>query len=222
MELKISKHTLASPTSLNTLAWVLTAASVGAAFVAWASTWRWHLTGLTVYQIFPIFGLIAFSTMWCQYVISAVGTVSRAERNTFRQYFRVTGFMVLAAIMLHPGLLIWQLWRDGFGLPPESYLQHYVAPGLRWVALVGTVCLLIFLAYELRYKFGNRSWWRYMNYLVDIAVLAIFYHGLRLGSQLLGGWFRGVWIFYGIVLIIVLLYGYANAYRDKKSAKGTA
>jgi hypothetical protein len=70
------------------------------------------------------------------------------------------------------------------------------------------VSLLVFLAYECRRKFDHRPWWRFVGYATDIAILAIFYHGLRLGSQLQAGWLLGVWFFYGITLIISLAYIY--------------
>jgi len=198
-------------------AWLLSAAVIGVAVVAWGQTWRWHLAGLTTYQIFPVIGLVAFSTMWAQYAVAELGKYLAMSGDRLAGYFRATGFIVLAAIALHPGLLIWQLWRDGFGLPPGSYLDHFVAPGLRWVALIGTVCFFIFLAYELRYKFGRRPWWRYMDYLIDAAMLAIFYHGLRLGTQTSGGWFHAVWIFYGVTLLSLLAHKYYKLARRKEA-----
>jgi hypothetical protein len=194
-------------------AWLLGILVLAVAVVAWGDTWRWQLGSLTTYQVFPLFGLIAFSTMWAQYMVAAASQYLRPDAEVLHPYFRLTGFIVLAAIVLHPGLLVWQLWRDGFGLPPNSYLQHYVAPGLHLAAVVGTVSLLLFLAYELRRKLGDRPWWRYMDYLVDLAMLAILYHALRLGTQTQGGWFRGVWFFYGATLAAALAYKYVESYR---------
>ena len=122
-------------------------------------------------------------------------------------YFRYTGYAVLAAIVLHPGLLVYQLFRDGRGLPPSSY-EHYVAPGLAWVTLLGTASLLAFLAFELHRWYGRTSWWKYVITAGDIAMVAIFYHSLRLGTQLKGGWFRWVWWFYGLSLAVVLVRKY--------------
>jgi hypothetical protein len=131
------------------------------------------------------------------------------------QYFRVTGWVVLVLIVLHPGLLIYQRFRDGFGLPPGSY-QSYVAPSMAWLTLLGTACLLIFLAFELRRRYGERSWWHFVAEAGDFAMLGIFYHGLQLGSQI-HGWYRTVWWFYGITLVAILLYSYWQKYSPKKS-----
>ncbi|HET8690161.1 MAG TPA: hypothetical protein VFL81_01885, partial [Candidatus Saccharimonadales bacterium] len=135
-------------------------------------------------------------------------------RQGLGSYYSHVGFAILAAIMLHPGLLIWQLWHDGFGLPPESYLQHYVAPSMRFAALVGSTCLFIFLAYEFHRWFSGRRWWKIVEILTDAAMIGIFYHSLRLGTQI-NGWFEIVWWFYGITLIIMLADKYVRVLLDR-------
>ena len=73
------------------------------------------------------------------------------------------------------------------------------------VTLLGSVSLLAFLAFEFHRWFADRPWWKYVLMASDAAMLAIFYHGLRLGSQLHGGWYRGVWWFYGITLLLLII-----------------
>jgi hypothetical protein len=41
-------------------------------------------------------------------------------------------------------------------------------------------------------------------------MLAVMYHGLRLGQTLQQGWFRGVWLFYFVTLVLALIYKYAH------------
>lgn len=176
------------------------------AVLGWGTVYRWQLTPISAYTFFPLFGLIAFSILWSQYIVLAITKVLGIHAKELGQYFSITGWIFLLAIFLHPGLLVWQLWRDGFGLPPESYLRHYVAPGLEWAALLGSVSFLIFLAYELHRWYGDRSWWKYMTYLTDVAALAIFIHSFKLGTSVQGGWFRGVWIVYGVTLLVGLVY----------------
>lgn len=206
-------------TFLNTLAWGLSASVATVAFIAWGQDQRWQFSGLSTYQLFPIFGLVAFSLMWVHYIVSALRVYLKIDRSLTQQYFEITSFIVLVAIALHPGLLWWQLWRDGLGFPPGSYLEYYVEPSLKWVAVLGTVSLLVFLAYELRHWFGQKSWWRYMQYASDAAMLAVFYHGLRLGGQLQSGWFQAVWLVYGVTLLAVLLYRYIIKFQTTKTSK---
>lgn len=193
---------------------VLTLFTCGLAFVAWGQDNSWQLLGLSTYQLFPIFGLLAFSIMWSQYVIAAIRDYLGLS-NAIRRYFEITGWFVLFAILLHPGLLIAQRYHDGYGLPPGSY-ETYVAPMQRWIVILGSVSLLMFLAYELKYFFSEKSWWKYIILLNDIAIVAIFYHGLRLGQDIGHHWFQVVWYVYGMVLVPALIY--RNIHKLKQRA----
>jgi hypothetical protein len=198
------------PTQRNVplFAWALTTTVLALAFFAWGQSYHWQLGSLSVYQIFPLFGLIALSTMWAQYMAGALQQWQQLDGKLLQRYYAITGFIVLVAILIHPGLLSWQLWHDGFGLPPGSEL-HFVGAGLRVAVVIGMTALLIFLAYELRRRFAGRRWWRFMDILVDLAVIGVFYHSLTLGMQTRHGWFRAVWILYGISFILAVTYKYA-------------
>ncbi|HET6924559.1 MAG TPA: DUF2127 domain-containing protein [Candidatus Saccharimonadales bacterium] len=189
-----------------TLPWTIAVIVSALAFYVWGSSLEWRFAGLSPYQLFPLFGLLAFSLMWGHYV---VGMLCRLflDRGKLDDYFRLTGYAVLVLILLHPGILVYQRFRDGFGLPPHSY-ETYVAPGLAWVTLLGTVSLLIFLAFELHRWFKDASWWKYVAAAGDLAMLAVFYHGLELGTHTHVQWFRVVWYFYGVTLVGCLLYKY--------------
>lgn len=177
------------------------------AIIVWGQSNRWHVWPISTYQFFPVLGLVAFSLMWSHYVAGGVARYLKLNPTILRSYYTSTGWIVLVLICLHPSLLIYQRFRDGAGLPPHSY-ESYVLPGLGWVTLVGTASLLVFLAYELKRFYEDRAGWRYILYLVDVAMLGIFYHGLRLGTQIQQGWFRTVWWFYGVSLVGLLTYKY--------------
>jgi hypothetical protein len=194
----------------------LTALTCTLAVIAWGQDVNWHLAGLSVYQIFPVLGLLAFSIMWSQYVMEAIKNYLGLE-TALGAYFTRTSIIVLLLILLHPGLLIAQRFHDGYGLPPGSY-QTYVAPSEEWVVLLGTVSLLMFLAFELKRWLGKKPWWKYIIMLNDIAIVAIFYHGLRLGQDTNHDWFQSIWYAYGVVLIGVLAYKYYYTLRVKKTA----
>lgn len=196
-------------------AWSLSVATVVLAVVAWGQSFNWHLS-FDIYLIFPVLGLTAYGIMWSHYMAGTARQLLGLRPGVLSTYYRLTGYAVLILICLHPGLLIYQRFRDGFGLPPHSY-ETYVAPGLGWITLLGTVSLLIFLAFEFHRKFGKRSWWHYVTEAGDLAMLAIFYHGLRLGLQLQYGWFRYVWWIYGVTLIAVLIRSYSYKYLVKRS-----
>lgn len=163
---------------------------------------------MPAYQIFPVFGLLAFSLMWAHYIMAALRQYLGLPKETLKSYFEITSFFVLLCLIMHPGLLIFQLWRDGLGLPPFSYLNNYVAKKNAGAVWLGTIGLVIFLAFELHRWFGDRKWWRYIQYASDVGMGLIFIHALKLGRQLQPGWFRMLWWTYGISLLGALAYIY--------------
>jgi hypothetical protein len=185
------------------------------AIMVWGNSYQWQFAALSPYLVFPLLGLLAFSIMWAQSVVNAA-SIWFGRTGTLGRYYQITGWIVLFAIVLHPGILIIQRYRDGYGLPPHSY-ESYVAPMNAWLTLLGSASLLLFLAYELRRWFDKRAWWRYVLWLNDVALLAIFYHGLRLGLQLQYGWFQTVWYFYGLTLILAIAYKYIHRFRAAKA-----
>jgi hypothetical protein len=199
---------------LQVIAWGISSTAVVLAFIAWGQGNAWHID--STYQLFPLFGLLAFSLMWSHYVMAALRMHFKLEKAVLKSYFEATSLAVLAAILLHPGLLTYQLWRDGLGLPPGSEL-NYVAPSLGIYVVIAMISLLVFLAYEFRRLFGQKPWWKYVQYASDVAILLILLHSLKLGSQLQAGWFPIVWYFYGVTLGIALVYIYYQKYQQRQS-----
>ena len=189
----------------NTAAILLTLISSGLAVYAWRVDHSGPVGQMSPYAVFPLFGLLAFSLLWCLYTVSAASKYLEVADGTFKRYYQIMGYVILAAIVAHPTILVTQLYRDGFGLPPGSY-SAYVAQGMEWVALLGTASLFVFLLYELHRWFEKRGWWKWIVYLNDLAMLAILYHSLTLGGDLQTTWLRYLWFFYGVMLVIYLVY----------------
>jgi hypothetical protein len=216
MSIDMSTHaSFTATTRLRLLAVSLSILVVALAFIAWGQTSAWHLQHLSIYRLFPIFGLWAFSLLLVQYVMLALVYKCQVPAGQLRPYFTWSGYGVLACILIHPSLLIGQLWHDGFGLPPASY-KHFVAAGSEWLVTLGMLSLFIFLAYELHRWFNDRTWWKYVFYASDLAMLLIFFHGLRLGDELMNGWYHWLWYVYGLVLVTALVY-----IRTRKSLSDT-
>lgn len=194
--------------------WAIGGLVVAAAIAAWASV-RLDGTGeLTTYDIFPVFGLLAFSLMWTHYIHGVIRRyVGKADR-TKDAYWYASSAVVLACLLLHPFLLSFGLWQDGLGLPPFSYLNAYES--MRLAVLLGSLSLVIFLAFELHRWLAKRSWWRYVDRLQFVAMLAIFLHALTLGGELNVAWFYILWWGYGLTLIAAYVY----SYRYDKKARG--
>ena len=191
------------------LAWSVSFVSVLLAVLAWGQGNSWKLVGMSNYQLFPLFGLLAFSLMWGHYLMHCLRIYFKIEKNALKQYFEITSLAVLGAILLHPGLLAWQLWRDGLGLPPSSEL-NYAGTSLKGAVLLGMFSLFMFLAFEFRRVFQDKKWWKYVQYASDGAILLIVLHALQLGTHLRLGWYLVVWYFYALSLLISLTYIYLN------------
>lgn len=213
--MSITEKSIHLPTSL--IAWSLSAVVALLAIAVWANSLGWNFTGLSNYQLFPIFGLIAFSVMWSHYIVSFLNKAFFRDAE-LSLYYRVTGYVVLIAILLHPGVLAYQRFRDGYGLPLKS-LTGYVQPSLSWVVLLGTVSFFTFLAFELHRWFKDKKWWNYLVIANELAMFAIFYHALRLGSNLQGGWYEVVWYFYGLSFAGVLLYKYVLVLQSRSPTR---
>lgn len=188
--------------NFQAIEWMLAAAVIILPIIAWATTR--HLNDLSVYDVFPPLGLIAFGLMWTHFVMGALRRYSDYDAKQNALYMTISMGLVLGLIILHPGLLWLQLYRDGFGLPPESYLTAYKAQQL--YVLLGSLGLAIFLAFELKRWFGKRSWWKYVELLQIVGMAVIFVHALELGREIRTGWFVIVWWIYGITFTAAILY----------------
>lgn len=188
---------------LRLCSWLLGLLVLLLAVVVWAGE-RLDGGSLTTYDTFPLLGLGAFSLMWTHYVLGSLRRSLGVPALENKQYSTITSLVVLVLILLHPGLLVFQLYRDGFGLPPQSYLEVYGA--MKFAIGLGSMALIIFLLFELKRKFQKKSWWKFVEYAQIIAMAMIFYHGLSLGRELSIGWYRLVWYLYGISLFSAILY----------------
>jgi hypothetical protein len=171
--------------------------------LAWGQTVSWNIATLSPYQWFPLFGIFAWMTMWTHYVIGAI-RVNVAELSKPKYYSAVTGWLVLASLLLHPGILAYQQFRNDQGLPPESFI-NYVGESFQLAVMLGSIALLIFLSFEIFDRLKNNKIVQKYSLAISIsqsvAMLFIFVHGLRLGTSLGEGWFRVVWVLMGIILM---------------------
>lgn len=200
---------------VKTCAWLLSVSVTLFALIVWTNE---RLTGgaLTTYKLFPLLGLVAFSLMWAHYAVGSVRRLMKVEVGELKKYYTYTSWVVLVLILLHPALLIFQLNKDGYGLPPKSYLTVYAEPAMKIAIGFGTISLLIFLAFEFKKKFEKKSWWKFVEYAQLVAIGLIFYHGLTLGRELSVPWYRVLWFFYGISFVAAVIF---NHWYDNKVKK---
>lgn len=194
----ISKYPLALSFSLLGLTWLVS-------LLVWAQSTSNAFESPSAYDFFPLLGLLAFSALWTSYVVGAGTLHLGIEKKKVSLFHKINASAIILLILLHPGILINQLYLDGFGVPPASYAE-YVSANYIWVVYLGVVSMLIFLAFELRHWFAKKNWWKWVLYANDAAMFFIFYHGLTLGAELQSSWFQFVWWFYGATLVVAIAY----------------
>jgi hypothetical protein len=193
--------------------WLLGAFVIVSSILVWVMTREVGDKSLTIYDIFPVFGLLAFGLMWTHFVMGALRTYAYAEHPENSLYGTLSMGLVLGLIILHPLLLWLGLYNDGYGLPPGSYLTAYASQAT-FVSL-GSLGLAIFLAFEFKRVFGEKSWWKYVEWAQIVGMTAIFFHAINLGGELDENWFMLVWWFYGITLAGSVIYSFI---ANKKQA----
>ena len=179
------------------LEWTIGAVVTLLAVVVWLNGRSILGGGITIYDVFPVFGLIAFGLMWTHYVNGSIRRASGVPKHAKGAYWVVSTGLVLASIILHPLLFNVALFNDGLGLPPQSYVEAYQS--LAGFVTLGSIALFVFLSFELRRFFGHKSWWKWVDRAQILAMIAIFIHSVALGSEVMTGWFMSIWWFYGLL-----------------------
>jgi hypothetical protein len=202
---------------IQLIAWALASTVTVVAIIAWLESLDWQIGSISAFTIFPVLGIVAFSLMWTHYIVGAIRRLQNTPKTPLIAYFRVTSIIVLVAILLHPALLMNQLRQNLPNLTPPQQIEAYIGSGLVWAVSLGTISLVIFLLFELHRLYSDKTWWKYIEYANVAAMFAIFIHGLKIGTVLQTTWFRGLWYFYGISLIVALIYIYNHKTTNTKS-----
>ena len=173
-------------------AWILFTLVSSISIILWLITLSGNIGSL--YQFFPILGVLAWTTMWVQYVAA----------STDKRFVKWTGVLVLLLIMMHPGIFLVQRFLDTGLLPPESYVT-YVGPLREWAIVLAIAALVVFLLYDILKRFRRKliahGVWAYFGLLQMVAMVAIFIHGLTLGTSMNSHFFVFWWILLGIILV---------------------
>lgn len=199
--------------NLRLTAWLISLLSAGLAIAVWWQSFGGNVK-LSNYTLFPLFGLMAFSLMWGHYVVGALRRYFAVPKQALKSYYKTTSWAVLFFILLHPGLFIYQLWADGYGVPPNSY-KSYVAATAVWAIMLGTIAFFIFLMFETKKVFGKNPWWKLVEYAQILAMVLIYVHALKLGGELQTEWYKTVWVFYGLSFVISVMYNFVKDRGEK-------
>ena len=184
----------------------------GASLAVLYPIWVWFdaanltLDSMVLFDVFPMFGLIAFSIMWLH-------IVGGAFREKLEKYFdfdkvvAVSSMLVLGSIILHPLIhfiaLIVNRGVSIFG---------YVTNGKEYLIWIAVIAWLIFVGYDILKKFKNRNFfskhWQVIRFTSTLGFFLILVHSLGIGRDLQTGFLRSVWLFYGVSAAVATIYTY--------------
>ena len=197
--------------------WILSLIVLSVGCYVWLRYHGRNFSPTNLYDLFPFLGISAFSLMWTHYAVGEFRRFNPAlPKNEL--YSRISGILVFALILLHPGLLVLARYRDGAGLPPGS-VYSYVGNSGRLAVTLGAIALVLFLSYDvferLKHKsFVNKNWW-VVNILQSIAMLFILKHSFTLGTHLQSGWFRTYWVVLGTLFLPMMLHVHWHDWKEK-------
>lgn len=188
--------------SENWFAWTIFAVVTVIAFYVWGESRGWDFVNLSAISLFPVMGLWSWSIMWTHYAVGAKRIVGSQKRNVL--YSKISAWIVLFLILLHPGLLFLGMYQTVGLFPPKSYYA-YVGDSMVWAVMLGVLALMAFLGYEVLHRMKGKPLvkrnWFYISLSQAIAMGLIFIHSIALGQNLQSGWFRIYWFVLGALLL---------------------
>ena len=163
---------------------------------------NWSLDSSFVLNLFPLFGILAFTLLWL-HVISGVFEPWLRQYIDFDRFVQNTSLLIFVSIILHPLLLLIPV---GFNFTLIfTYGKFYI-----WLAIIGW---LLLITYDIgkflkkKYNFFVRNWTKILL-ISNVGFVLTFFHSLSIGGNLQSGPLRIVWIFYGITAILGIIYTY--------------
>lgn len=165
-------------------------------------SWSLDLDSI-LYNLFPGFGLLAFSLLWLH---SISGVFEPWLRNNFNfdRFVYQTAILIFISIIAHPLLLLM--------LIDFKFEQLFSSASVFYIRL-GLIGWLLLITYDIgkilkrKYEFFVHHWHNILL-ISTIGFLVTFFHSLWIGSDLQAGPLRLIWIFYGVTAILATIYTY--------------
>lgn len=150
--------------------------------------------------LFPVFGLLAFMLLWL-HSISGVLEDWLRERFDLDSFIHWTALIILVSMLLHVSII---LMLAKFNIP------MLLSGG--WSIWLGLLGLILLLTYDIgkplrKSGFFARNWNKILI-ISNVGFVLIFFHSLKIGSDLQTGFMRRLWMFYGVTAILALIYTY--------------
>jgi len=182
---------------------VSTLAIGGAAFLSWAEPFKGRLWPMSPYAISPLFDMLASAFACLVVYMLAVRSVSPEPKQPRPWLLRLLTILFICVLLLHPGTLFWQLWRDGYGLPPLSYM-HFYTPDQQWPIVIGTLGYGLVFGVALVTIKRARMPGKALTGTLLIGIISMYVYAL-LANVFIVEWYRPIFIGYGAAAALALL-----------------
>lgn len=180
--------------------------AVGYPLYVWAKSVVFRTDPIFLFDLFPAFGIIAFTIMW----LHVVGSPFRAWLDTmfdFQKFVNASSAVVLVSLFAHPLILYIALYLQGGGSPYDYAPRH-----AKYLITFAIVAWFIFIGYDLAKKFKDSPMlsknWKAVKLVSTLALFLVLFHSLGLGRDLQADPLRTVWIFYGITAGMATAWAY--------------
>jgi len=184
----------------------------------WGNQLSWSLDAISALTVFPLLGLVAFSIMWWHFLLGFVKDIEPSFEK-IKALHKTSSILVFLLIILHPILLSAYSLANNLPGPPAAYYNYVVSSKAVFVTY-GILALTIFLLYDVAHWLKTKPWveknWLIIDAIDDVAFMAIFFHSMAIGQHLQSGWFRYVWIFYGVSAIIFIGYKHYRRFTQNE------
>lgn len=187
----------------------------------WGARLDWNLESISLLTVFPLLGLVAFSIMWWHFLLGFVKDLNPSFEK-IRSLHKTSSVFVLLLIILHPMLLSAHSAANNLPGPPGAY-YNYVSSSNAILITYGLLALTIFLLYDLARWLKTKPWvennWLIVDAIDDVAFIAVFVHSIVLGQHVQSGWFKYLWIFYGVSALIFISYKHYRRFTHHEETK---
>ena len=178
----------------------------------WGESFSWNFEFFSLYLLFPLLGMLAFSIMWTQVVVGKFKNHFNKIFSTHKFFVR-TGLTVLILFLSHPIVAAIAQWNSSKLLPIES-LFSLVGSSQKVFITFAVIAFVSFVMYEFvlrmsRFKIVQRIT-PFVEFFSSIGVILVWVHSINIGSHLQTGSLRIIWWFYGITTILIILHTYSR------------
>lgn len=180
--------------------------AVGYPVYEWSRYVTFRADALFLFDLFPVFGIIAFVIMWL-HVVGAPFKPWLNKMFDFQKFVNASSAIVLVSLFAHPLLLYLALYLQGGGSPYD-----FAPRGANYLITIAILAWIIFIGYDLAKIFKDSPFlsrnWKAVKLISTLALFLVLIHSLGLGRDLQADPLRTVWIFYGITAGIATIWTY--------------